>query len=123
MTQPIPAVIAARLAYLYASTSPRRKAKPIRLTKKQFNSIAGRMKIEDAILDPTVRALRRKDIHLVRIADSFALLNEMTLASWPEPEKATIRNAMKLPSVLPAPAAQTTLDPQAAWPFPTAAYP
>lgn len=123
MTHPTPALIAARLAEIYASTSPRRRAKTIRLTKKQFNSIAGRMRIEDAILDPTVRALRQRGIQLVRISDTFALLDYATLGTWLEPEKAAIRSAMKLRSVLAAPAAQTTLHPQAAWPFPTASKP
>ncbi|MDF2462433.1 MAG: hypothetical protein K0Q43_668 [Ramlibacter sp.] len=123
MNHPTPALIATRLVEIYASTCPRKKAKAIRLTKKQFNSIAGRTKIEDAILNPTVRALRRHGIQLVRISDTFALLDDLTLATWLEPEKAAFRNAMKLRSAVTASAAETAVNPQAAWPFPTTATP
>jgi len=34
-----------------------------------------------------------------------------------------VKKAAKKPAAKPAPAAQTTLNPQAAWPFPSAAKP
>lgn len=116
MTQPTPAVIATRLANIFSETSPRKKTKAIRLTKAQFNAISERTKIEDAILDPITRALWKHRIRLVRIADSFALLDEATLAAWLEPERASIRNAIRQSRV-------TTKSSQAAWPYPTASRP
>ncbi|MDM0110575.1 hypothetical protein QTI66_00350 [Variovorax sp. J22R133] len=114
MTQPDTKEIARRLGLLFEQISPRKKAKSIRLTKDMFNRVAERTKIESAILTPITSALRRKEIYLVRVGADFALVNKLALASWILPSTSSVKAAMRPPKN------RTSLNPQAAWPFPTA---
>ena len=116
MTQPDSTEIARRLFSLFEAISPRKKAKSIRLTKEQFNKLAERTKIESVILTPATGVLRRKGIHLIRVGDIYALINETTIESWISADARAVTAAKKTPS-------PTTLNPQAAWPFPIAAKP
>ena len=107
MSQPQPLEIAERLLELHASTAPRKKIKGLRITKAQFNVLAGRQKIEDSILIPIIRKLRREKLHLVRIGDIFAILDEGTVGRWDAPDQKMVRQISK----------PRRPSPQAAWPF------
>lgn len=91
MSQPSPSEVAARLLELYDGTSPRKKAKDLRITKAQFNALAGRQKIVDSIRTPIVRKLRKRKLHLIRLGNVFAILDDGTVKKWDEPDQKFVR--------------------------------
>lgn len=105
MPQPDPKEIARRLLTLHSAIAPRKKAKCVRLSKAQFNSLAGRQKIEESIFVPIVRELRKHKLHLARVGTVLAIVDEATVTGWLEADKNAIRSAIK------------PLDPD--WPFPS----
>jgi N-acyl-L-homoserine lactone synthetase len=114
MTQPEPKEIARRLLALHSAIAPRKKAKCVRLSKAQFNTLAGRQKIEETIFVRIVRELRKHKLDLARVGTTFAIVDETTVAGWLEADKQAIRLAIK-------PVDRLVL--QAAWPFPSASKP
>jgi len=111
MPQPTAAEIADRLVRLRDRLAPRKKTKSLFITKAQFNRLAGRSKIEEAILVPVCRQLRRSQLQLVRLEGGFALLDGGTIGAWLQPGNSDLRIFAREP--LPA----------AAWPFPTGSKP
>lgn len=107
MPQPDPKEIARRLLNLYSAIAPRKKAKCIRLTKAQFNKLAGRTKIETTIFEKIVSALRRDKLNLSRVGAAFVIVDETTVTGWLEADKKSISSAIK----------HQLLSPEVAWPF------
>jgi hypothetical protein len=113
MTLPTPALIADRLWGIYSETSPRKNAKTLRLTKEQFNLLAGRDNIQNSTLVAVSNAVRKYGIFLFRIDYHFVIVDPLSILKWQLPDKKTIRSAAK----------RNTVNPQAPWPFSTASKP
>ena len=126
MVAPNPKQIAVRIRALFDATVGKKKGKTLRLTRAQFNALAGRKKVEDEpVFIPTVRACKRDGLHLLRVGSAYAVVEAVTADGWLEPEAKAVTSIAKRAPALPAKKgiAKTALNPAAAWPSPTGKKP
>lgn len=121
---PDPNKIANRLYYAYAQISPRRKLRCLFLSQAQLREFSGRSRIESTVLRSIMDRLFGRGLHMAPIANGYLLLDEAMLDSFDDIPAKTVRTLIKQADQAPfIPSAFTALDPQATWPFPTAAHP
>lgn len=123
MNQPKPKEIASVLQSLHENQTKGKRVRALRLDRSQFNSLSGRVKVEDSIYDSVARALRRKGLYLLRFDGAYALVNAATFDAWVTPSPADVRRSVRSFSQdgtasKARAAAAPVLSPQAAWPFP-----
>ena len=81
MVAPNPKQIAVRIRALFDATVGKKKGKTLRLTRAQFNALAGRKKVEDeSVFVPTVSACKRDGLHLLRVGSAYAVVEAVTMA-------------------------------------------
>lgn len=113
-----PNTVARRIAALYSNYKTRRMPKCMRLTRAELRLLAGRERVEEVILRRVVNKLGDKyGLYLLPVGkDDFAVFDADSFEKFLVIAKKDIKQAIKSSD-------ESSVDPRAAWPFPTAATP